>query len=154
GFGVAGMSQEAPAQLSPAEVRALLDRVTRLEKRVAELEAKQTSVASTAPQAAPAETAAAPEASAALSSSPAQSQSSGQHHKPPEVQAQVSEAESFPTLKIRGFADVDFSASDQPGLTQGFSMGQFVLHFVSRLSNKISYFGEVSLTAQPNLYNV
>jgi hypothetical protein len=29
-----------------------------------------------------------------------------------------------------------------------------VLHFASRLSNKVSYFGEVSLTAQPSLYNV
>src|SRR5262249_52889939 len=141
GFGLAGVSQEAPAQLSPAEVRALLDRVTRLEKRVAELEAKQPTTVSVALQ----EPTAEPSAPAA----PALDE----HHKP-EVQAQVSESESFPTLKIRGFADVDFSASDQPGLTQGFSMGQFVLHFVSRLSNKISYFGEVSLTAQPNLYNV
>ena len=154
GCAAAGVSQEAPAQLSPAEVRALLDRVSSLEKRVAELEARQAAVVP----------ASAPDSRNQLSASqtepapsPAQNappyQDPGQHHKP-EMQAQMSEAESFPTLKIRGFADVDFASSDQPGTVNGFSMGQFVLHFVSRLSNKISYFGEVSLTAQPNLYNV
>jgi hypothetical protein len=148
GFGLAGVSQEAPAQLSPAEVRALLERVTSLEKRVAELEAKQTATASTAAQAASAATS--PPASAAQA--PPYEQP-GQHHKP-EVQAQISDADSFPSLKIRGFADVDFAASDQPGNVMGFSVGQFVLHFASRLSNKISYFGEVSLSAQPNLFNV
>jgi hypothetical protein len=155
GCAAAGVSEEAPAQLSAAEVRALLDRVNSLEKRVAELEARQTAAApkpatdsrnqASASQTSPAET-------SAQNAPPYEGL--GQHHKPAEVQAQVSEAESFPTLKIRGFADVDFSASDQPGNVAGFSMGQFVLHFVSRLSNKISYFGEVSLTAQPNLYNV
>jgi hypothetical protein len=66
----------------------------------------------------------------------------------------ASEVESFPSLKIRGFADVDFAANDQPNTRSGFTLGQFVLHFASRLSNKISYFAEVSLTAQPSLYNV
>ena len=65
-----------------------------------------------------------------------------------------SESDTFPNLKIRGFADVVFAATGKPTSTSGFSMGQFVLHFASPLSKKVSFFGEVSLTAQPTLYNV
>lgn len=143
------VSQETPPQLSPAEVRSLLERLDNLEKRVAELEAKHAPVAQAQP--------AAPQAPTSERSSVEPSVlygNSDRHHEMQARQAQMSEAESFPSLKFRGFANVDFSASDQPGQIRGFSMGQFVLHFASRLSNKISYFGEVSLTAQPNIYNV
>lgn len=147
---VAGLSQEAPPQLSEAEVRLLLERLDRLEKRVAELEARDTPTQSASPQAAQGQ---AP-AGEPLAATEAPYGSADSHHQTPAMQAQVSEAESFPSLRIRGFANVDFAASDQPGRPSGFSIGQFVLHFASRLSNKISYFGEVSLSAQPNLYNV
>jgi hypothetical protein len=60
----------------------------------------------------------------------------------------------YPSLQIRGFGDVDFSATDQKGSVSGFNLGQFVLHFASALSEKVSYFGEVSLTAQPTAYEV
>jgi hypothetical protein len=148
---VAGLSQEAPPQLSQAEVRLLLERLDRLEKRVSELEARHTPMQPASPQAAQGQTAGAPEPSAATG---VPYGNSDRHHQTAAAQAQMSEAESYPSLKFRGFANVDFAASDQPGRTNGFSMGQFVLHFASRLSSKISYFGEVSLTAQPNLYNV
>jgi len=69
--------------------------------------------------------------------------------------AVVREAEEhYPSLQIRGFGDVDFSASDQKGTVSGFNLGQFVLHFASPLSRKVSYFGEVSFTAQPSNYDV
>ena len=55
----------------------------------------------------------------------------------------------FPSLQIRGFGDVDFSATDEKGSVSGFNMGQLVLHLASPLSEKVSYFGEVSFTAQP-----
>jgi hypothetical protein len=55
----------------------------------------------------------------------------------------------FPSLQIRGFGDVDFSATDQKGSISGFNLGQLVLHLASPLSEKVSYFGEVSFTAQP-----
>src|SRR5262249_39720793 len=60
----------------------------------------------------------------------------------------------YPSLHIRGFGDVDFSATDQKGSVSGFSLGQFVLHFSSPLSQKVSYFGEVSFTAEPNTYEL
>jgi hypothetical protein len=69
--------------------------------------------------------------------------------------AEVQEATvHYPSLQIRGFGDVDFSATDQKGTTSGFNLGQFVLHFASPLSAKVSYFGEVSFTAQPSTYDL
>ncbi len=50
--------------------------------------------------------------------------------------------------------NVDFSATDQRGSTSGFNLGQFVLHIASPLSKKVSYFGEISFTAQPTGFNV
>jgi hypothetical protein len=153
-FSLGAAAQAEPAQVSPSEVRALLDRISRLEKRVAELEARDAVKESTPVPAAPAR----PEVETAQATpkvpAPAPYQSSTRHEEIPAVRAQIDEAESVPSLRIRGFADVDFAASDQPGSISGFSLGQFVLHFASRLSKKVSYFGEVSLTAQPNLYNV
>jgi len=149
---VSVVAQEKPAPLSESDVRALLERIDRLEKRVAELETRNAS--------------AEPLAQAASARPPAQTPQTspagmaGPYARPahddqtPGMAAQIAEGESFPALNIRGFADVDFAASDQPGNTRGFSVGQFVLQFASRLSKKISYFAEVSLTAQPNLYNV
>jgi len=49
---------------------------------------------------------------------------------------------------------VGFAATDQKGTTSGFNLGQFVLHFASPLSAKVSYFGEVSFTAEPSTYDV
>jgi hypothetical protein len=148
-FRGAAVSQETP-QLSAAEVRSLMERLASLEKRVAELEARRAPVEGASSQAAAPSTATTHEPSPAT---PSVSYGNSDRHHETYAAQQMPEAETFPSLKFRGFANVDFSASDQPGQVQGFSMGQFVLHFASRLSNKISYFGEVSLTAQPSLYN-
>jgi hypothetical protein len=77
-----------------------------------------------------------------------------QHEHAPST-TEVREAEiHYPSLQIRGFGDVDFSATDQKGSVSGFNLGQFVLHFASPLSEKVSYFAEVSFTAQPTGYEV
>jgi hypothetical protein len=126
--------------------KALLERIDKLEKRVVELEAKLGT------------TAAAPSTAAAVS--PAQNptrdeQMAGMEHSQASnsaaQEASVQEAEPhYPSLAIRGFADVDFSATNQRGSlsNSGFSLGQFDLHLASPLSRKISYFGEVTFTAQ------
>jgi hypothetical protein len=70
-------------------------------------------------------------------------------------EAAVQEAEThYPSLAIRGFGDVDFSATDQKGSLSGFNLGQFDLHLASPLSRKVSYFGEITFTAQPASYSV
>ncbi len=57
-------------------------------------------------------------------------------------------ASEYPSLHIVGFGDFNFSATNETGSTSGFSEGQFVLHFASALSQKVSYFGELSFTAR------
>src|ERR1019366_529538 len=57
-------------------------------------------------------------------------------------------ATSYPSLKLSGFGDINYSASDQPGTHPGFNEGQFILHFSSALSSRVAYFGELSLTAR------
>ncbi len=58
--------------------------------------------------------------------------------------------QTYPNLKIGGFTDINFGVSDSPGQLSngGFSEGQFVLHFTSELSSRLSFFGELSLTAR------
>jgi hypothetical protein len=60
----------------------------------------------------------------------------------------------YPSLQIRGFGDVDFSATDQRGTNSnsGFNLGQLDLLLASPLSRKVSYFGEITFNAQPTGY--
>jgi hypothetical protein len=53
-----------------------------------------------------------------------------------------------PLLRLSGFGDIDFSATDQRGVKSGFNEGQFVLHTSSTLSPHVSVFSELSLTAR------
>ena len=153
--GAWGRSADAPQQVSTADVQALLARVEKLEQRVAELEAKQSATATSAVP-----------APAAPSSELAPSVAVTQQQLKPTPATTIAEemqsmhtvlaraGEEYPNLKIRGFADVDFGANSARGINSGFQLGQFVLHFASALSPKVSYFAEVSLTATPGVYNV
>src|SRR6266852_6491739 len=135
----------------PAEqVKLLLERVQQLEKRVSELESKQ--------GAAPTSSLSAASIPPAQQATPQQTAApAGQEHQHggQEEQAAVRQMEThFPSLQIRGFGDVDYSATDQKGTTSGFNLGQLDLHLASALSPKVSYFGEVTFNAQPTGYTV
>jgi hypothetical protein len=146
-----------PAADSEPTVQSLLQRIQQLEKRINELEDHErthgTAPGSSSAAPAPAETAAAvPESTEtrAGNTAPALAET-GEHAGMSETR----ETERhFPSLQIRGFGDVDFSATDQKGSISGFNLGQFVLHLASPLSEKVSYFGEVSFTAQPTGYDL
>lgn len=149
--GCSAWGQNPPAADQAEQVKSLLERVERLEKRVAELEAKQpattmvtgTMPADSAPSQKPATEQAVPQ--------PAQATSMEGHMD----KSTVGQAEThYPALQIRGFADVDFSATDQPGTTSGFNLGQLDLHLASALSQKVSYFGELTFNAHPTGYTV
>ena len=128
----------------------LLDRIQQLEKRLGEVERFQRNESLTQVARSNPENAAESKALSA-SSGPAEMAQMEPKVRPEEVR----EAEvHYPSLQIRGFGDVDFSATDQKGSISGFNLGQFVLHFASPLSEKVSYFAEVSLTAQPTAYEV
>src|SRR5678816_4054581 len=102
-------------------VQTLLARVDQLEKRVAELESEK-------PRPAAAATAAATE---------------------PMQMGPLSDPNvAAPSLNLAGFSDFTFAATDQKGIPSGFSEGQFILHINSHLSSKVSFLGEVSLTAR------
>ncbi len=134
-----------PAQtLDPATrelIQKLMSRIDTLEKRVAELE-----------QNAPAHVAAPPAVPA-----PSVTATAHDHDQAPlPEEAQP----SYPTLKISGFGDIDYSATDLHGPNGGFQQetllgphsgfeeGQFVLHLSSALSPKVSVFSELTLTAR------
>src|SRR5438034_2778184 len=146
-----GLLAQSTPQIQEPEpsVQSLLERIQRLDKRIGELEDHQRTQA--------ADGAGTP-GSAAVDGG--NTQSSTVPEQPPEHQhapntTAVREAERhYPSLQIRGFGDVDFSATDQKGSVSGFNLGQFVLHFASPLSEKVSYFGELSFTAQPAAYEV
>ena len=157
-----GQTAAAPDQTEM--VKALLERIELLEKRVSELEAARQ-------EAAPAHTAA-PVAPVAATGNvvlakytPAQpvaqpvgqtaSQETVAAHQHEQVAAVAQQEIHYPSLQIRGFGDVDFSATDQHGAASnsGFNLGQFDLHFASALSQKVSYFAETTFTAQPTGYN-
>jgi hypothetical protein len=55
---------------------------------------------------------------------------------------------NVPSTHIAGFSDFDFAATDLHHAHSGFNEGQFVLHLNSALSSKVSFFGELSLTAR------
>jgi hypothetical protein len=126
----ASAQQQAPVSQTEL-IQTLLNRIDQLERRVADLEAPHAPAVakSTPPSTAP--------------STPAMAAMEMPH---PESQPPA----EGPNLKIAGFSDFNFSASDLPGSKSGFSEGQFILHMNSRLSSKVSFMGEISLTARPD----
>ncbi len=145
-----GQSPPAPDQTE--QIRILLERVQELEKRVADLETRPSAGGAAVLTAASAPAAAAPkQESTEAPVSPAQAH----RHESQETQATVHQLEThYPSLQIRGFGELNFSATDQKGTTSGFNLGQLDLHLASALSQKVSYFGEITFNAQPTGYTV
>jgi hypothetical protein len=56
----------------------------------------------------------------------------------------------YPSLKISGFGDVNFSKTEHPEGPTGFTLGQLALHMASELSPRVTFFGEISFTARPD----
>ena len=54
----------------------------------------------------------------------------------------------YPSLRLSGFADVNFSGTKHLEGPRGFSLGQLALHFTSELSPRVTFFGEVSFSAR------
>jgi hypothetical protein len=135
-------------------IKTLLERMARLEKRIAELEARQPAAASGAPAPAAEPFAAAQDKPAAPVAAAEKPAPGGMNHPGMEQSTAPPQEATYPSLKISGFADVNFSATDESNVNSGFNLGQLVLHMASPLSKKVSYFGEMSFTATATGYNV
>ena len=61
---------------------------------------------------------------------------------------QAAAGSEYPSLKIAGFGDVNFAATEHMEGPRGFSQGQFALHMTSALSPRVTFFGEISFTAR------
>jgi hypothetical protein len=140
-------AQSSPSPDQAEQNRILLERVQKLEQRLAEVEAKLATAPAPVELAANAATPPKPESpQPALTPGPGQ----GHQHEATDAQATVQQMEiRYPSLAIRGFGDVDFSATDQKGTNSGFNLGQLDLHLASALSRKVSYYGEITFNAQP-----
>ena len=144
------------AQTTQPDMADVLKRLDALERRVQQLEQENAALrarSATAEPVAPASgaPAAATEAQPQSAAQPAVQQTAVADHEHGGVLQQAVQ-EVYPNLKLRGFADVDFSATDIKGQPSGFNLGQFVLHASSPLSKKVSVFGELSFTAHPTGY--
>src|SRR6266852_5773520 len=147
---------QSPPSATPSEptVQSLLDRVQQLENRINQLEERERKRAQSGAQPAGAEAATETTTQAAVTTPPA-APAPAAFREDHAGMGEIRDTERhYPSLQIRGFGDVDFSATDQKGSVSGFNLGQFVLHFASPLSEKVSYFGEVSFTAQPTGYDL
>ena len=155
------LAQSPPAAPTEPTVQSLLDRIQQLENRINQLEdrerkqaAAQAGTPASAPTAAQAPAETSTQAAVATPAPPPPPPSYG-HMEDHASMGEIRDTERrFPSLQIRGFGDVDFSATDKKGSVSGFNLGQFVLHLASPLSEKVSYFGEVSFTAQPTGYDL
>src|SRR5258705_12590695 len=150
-FGANAAWAQSPAPLDQAEqIRILLERVQKLEKRVAEVETKAPTAAKES-----AVNVAAITKPAAAEAVPPPGPVQGHQHETAETQTSAGQMEvHYPSLQIRGFGDVNFSATDQKGTNSGFNLGQLDLHLASALSRKVSYYGEMTFNAQPTGYTV
>jgi hypothetical protein len=152
----------AGAQTMDPATRELIDRllarIDGLEKRVAELEKSNPATTAAAPAPAPRPAPALPAQPAPVPPTVAVHESHDQPPVPPAMPAEATPP--YPFLRISGFGDLDFSALDlhspaigfgaQTLLTthSGFEEGQFTLHLSSALSQKVTMFGELTLTAR------
>src|SRR5947199_1898990 len=145
----AARAQTAPDQTE--QIRMLLEHVQQLEKRVGELDANDA-----APRLPGAEVAASIPAAPKPEMAEAAPPPGPMHqHETTESQTTTRQLEArYPSLQIRGFGDVNFSATDQRGAISGFNLGQLDLHLASALSHKVTYFGELTFNAQSAGYTL
>lgn len=149
------------AEADKQTIQMLLQRIERLEARVAQLEGapgtvgKMQTVSAQAlpaprpasgPAAGPSEEPAVPTASQAQASEPEQEM---EHLEPERMDM------SKTLLRIRGFGDINYHGSNRNGNTNSFALGQLNLFVTSDISEKFKFLGEIVFESGPdNVYNV
>jgi hypothetical protein len=119
----------SPPALTPAYVNELLTRIQELDARVKALEAKEASAA------APVQPPTAFREQGPLATGSAE-------HSMRNMAGMEPDTYEGPKLRIRGFADLGYSASDATGQTNSFALGQLNLFITSKLSPTFSVLAE------------
>jgi hypothetical protein len=70
----------------------------------------------------------------------------GQAQTGHDMQPPAGDQAQYPSLRLSGFADINFTATKRPEGPRGFSEGQLALHLASSLSPRVTFFGEISFT--------
>lgn len=141
-----GQAADSP---STAElVRTLLTRIDQLEKRVAELEKGSPGTARVSPAALATNAPPNPASPEAVHAERPQTPMEAMHQEHLQLGTAADAQQIYPALKLAGFSDLNFGATTLHGAKSGFTEGQFVLHFSSALSPKVSAFGELSFGAR------
>src|SRR5713226_619647 len=122
-------SQSTESNSQTELIRALRERIDQLERRMAQME---DAVARRKPETKP-ETV---------------RETAHMAEHPMGTETTPSRESTYPSLKIAGFGDFNFAATDQHGTRSGFTEGQFGLHLNSNLSPKVTFLGELSLTSR------
>ncbi len=59
-----------------------------------------------------------------------------------------------PRVRVLGFGDFNYLVTDELDRQEGFQMGQMVGHVIADLSERFTFFGEVSVTAKNDGYSI
>ena len=127
-------SQNAPDG-SQAQIRFLTEKIDRLEKRLAEVEAKQAAGVPNEGKPGSAVTSDPQTVVTTETTLPTTSTVSHEH---------TMEIPQGPMLRIRGFSDFSYRVSNQSGETNSFTLGAFDLFISSQISEKFSMLSEVN----------
>ena len=125
---------QSASDSSQETVRLLTERIERLEKRLAEVEAKQSgSISGANDHAGP--------AVASVAQMPVAEEQLPLTREPHEHSMDIP---GGPHLRIQGFSDVDYRASNRSGETNSFALGAFDLFVSSQVSEKFKMLSEVN----------
>ena len=120
---------------SQAQIRFLTEKIDRLEKRLAEVEAKQ---AAGVPNEGKPGSAVTSDPQTVVTTETALPPTSTFSHE------HTMEIPQGPMLRIRGFSDFNYRVSNQSGETNSFTLGAFDLFISSQISEKFSMLSEVN----------
>ena len=148
------IAQSTDTTDSAPTIQMLLQRIDKLEARVAQLEAKQAGSPPASPPLA-SQTSATPSAEEATGQ--AKSDAATQQTEPESEQMGGLEPErmdlSKTLLRIRGFGDINFHGDTGKGDTTSFTLGQLNLFVTSDMSEKFKFLSEIVFEAGPdNIY--
>lgn len=138
-------AQSADAGDTAKTIQLLLQRIEKLEARVAQLEAKQTATS----------TASTPSLSQKGSTaSEAKDQSEGESESQTNMGLEPERMDVSKTLlRLRGFGDINFHGDTAKGDTTSFTLGQLNLFVTSDISEKYKFLGEIVFEGGPdNIY--